>query len=82
MMPDAYVIWSFEHKAWWGPDRRGYTLRLSEAGRYDKLAAEDIVADANIGALNEQMVPVAVAERFGPPRPPGPGPGVHRWFDD
>lgn len=27
-------IWSGEHQAWWGPDRRSYTTVLSEAGIY------------------------------------------------
>jgi hypothetical protein len=38
-MPAArYVIWSFEHDAWWGPDESGYVQQLHHAGRY---TAED-----------------------------------------
>lgn len=46
-MTDAYVIWSFEHDAWWRPGRMGYTPELDAAGRYTKAEAEEIVADAN-----------------------------------
>ena len=50
-MTDArvYVIWSFEHQAWWAPDRRGYTEMLDQAGRYGEAEAQQIVRDANVG---------------------------------
>lgn len=32
--PRCYVVWSYEHEAWWGPDRCGYTTDLAKAGRY------------------------------------------------
>lgn len=38
-MDDPYLIWSHEHSAWWGANRRGYTRRLSEAGRYTHIEA-------------------------------------------
>ena len=38
-----YVIWSFEHNAWWAPDRCGYVLDIDKAGRYDATEAGDIV---------------------------------------
>lgn len=31
-----YLVWSNEHKAWWGPEHRGYTRIISAAGRYDR----------------------------------------------
>ena len=31
---DAYLIWSNEHNAWWGPDRCGYRQSIEQAGRY------------------------------------------------
>jgi hypothetical protein len=46
-MSDAYVIWSFEHDAWWGPGRMGYTADLMHAGRYSKSEADAIVVQAN-----------------------------------
>lgn len=38
-----YVIWSHEHKAWWGPDHCGYTEDLTQAGRYTLAEAGAIV---------------------------------------
>lgn len=43
-----YWIWSNEHRAWWGPNHRGYVTNLSEAGTYPASLAEKILADANI----------------------------------
>ena len=31
---DAYLVWSNEHNAWWGPGETGYVRRVAEAGRY------------------------------------------------
>jgi hypothetical protein len=42
-----FVVWSFEHDAWWGPGRMGYTTDLTKAGRYSEADATDIVAKAN-----------------------------------
>ena len=41
-----YVIWSFEHEAWWRPNKRGYTDQLNEAGRYTAEEAGMIVVDS------------------------------------
>jgi hypothetical protein len=38
-----YLIWSFEHRAWWGPDECGYTEDLAQAGRYSADDAGRIV---------------------------------------
>lgn len=35
----VYLIWSNEHRAWWGSDRAGYVSRLSQAGRYSQADA-------------------------------------------
>jgi hypothetical protein len=64
-MPDEpYVIWSYEHGAWWGPARCGYTVQLADAGRYSRDEAERIVASANIVQLNETYLPLADADTF------------------
>jgi len=34
-----YLVWSNEHKAWWGADHRGYTRFIERAGRYDRAEA-------------------------------------------
>lgn len=60
-----WLIWSIEHKAWWGPNCCGYTISQYEAGRYTYGEAIRIVADANMYRLilkrpvapNEAMVP-------------------------
>lgn len=38
-MSEAYLIWSNEHRAWWGPDECGYVRRLGDAGRYSRADA-------------------------------------------
>lgn len=58
-----YLIWSFEHGAWWGPGRWGYTPHVDQAGRYGKAEADDIVDRANrySKTVNEVAVPAAEA---------------------
>ena len=60
-----YVIWSFEHRAWWGPSHRGYTPHLDDAGRYSKRDAGDIVTSSVW--CEEVAMLVAVAEQNGHP---------------
>jgi hypothetical protein len=38
-MSDRYLIWSNEHGAWWRPNSCGYTMEISEAGRYSQTEA-------------------------------------------
>jgi hypothetical protein len=38
-----YLIWSWEHMAWWAEDMDGYTPRLDQAGRYSYSEAAGIV---------------------------------------
>jgi hypothetical protein len=40
-----YLIWSWQHHAWWAPNRRGYTRDVKEAGRYVWEDAADITVD-------------------------------------
>ena len=56
-MESKYLIWSIEHDAWWPISRCGYVYNLSEAGRFDKQVAEEIVKNANIVSFNECMIP-------------------------
>jgi hypothetical protein len=44
---EEWLIWSYEHDAWWLPLRTGYTKQAAKAGRYDIDEAAQIVADAN-----------------------------------
>lgn len=54
-----YLIWSFEHNAWWGWGRRGYVHKIGAAGLYTQDEAIEICEDANLAGLNEAMVPVS-----------------------
>ena len=40
-----FLIWSWEHRAWWAPNHRGYTVNVDEAGRYTVEEAARIVVD-------------------------------------
>jgi hypothetical protein len=59
----TFVIWSFEHNAWWRPGRCGYTPHLPHAGRYTHADADEIVTNANRYAkeVEEQAIPLRVA---------------------
>lgn len=43
-----YVIWSNEHRGWWGPGRWGYVQTLKEAGLYPREEAVAIARQAGI----------------------------------
>jgi hypothetical protein len=63
--PD-YVIWSFEHLAWWAPARQGYVDELTAAGRYTAREAGDIVTNS---IFNDEVAVYGIlAERDGPPK--------------
>ena len=47
MSDRKYLIWSNEHRRWWRADSCGYTALISNAGRYAKAEAAEIVANAN-----------------------------------
>jgi hypothetical protein len=66
---ELWVVWSFEHEAWWGPGRFGYVTELALAGRYSKAEALDIETKANRHrpTRHEQAMPLIDAEACGPP---------------
>lgn len=47
-----YLIWSNEHRAWWGPNERGYVRSLALAGRYSRMIALAICRRAIPTALH------------------------------
>ena len=47
----VYLVFSVEHLAWWKPGGRGYTKRMSEAGRYTRRQAVTISTRAIIGSM-------------------------------
>lgn len=59
-----YLIWSHEHRAWWGPGGMGYVQSMSEAGHYTRerallLCAKAIPGTADrMGALPELPIPL------------------------
>lgn len=70
-MTPEYVIWSTKHRAWWGPDERGYRVHLSSAGRYSRDQALEICTWARGGRQHndnptEGLLLLADAEIFWP----------------
>ena len=56
-----YLVWSNEHRRWWGPGSCGYVKRVSDAGRYSRENAIEICRNAlgtagHIGMLAELPV--------------------------
>ena len=60
-----YLIWSYEHNAWWGPEGRGYVDTIAEAGRYSFQAAAEITV-GHIPPGEEVAIPdnMEYAQRF------------------
>jgi hypothetical protein len=71
-----YLIWSFEHNAWWAPAATGYVSDAARAGRYSLAGAEHICRRANIAAINEAIVPLP--ERHYPAARPNGATGERR----
>lgn len=61
-MDDEYLVWSNEHRAWWRPKARGYTIYLKAAGRYtrDEAIMHSRARDQADGILPE--LPVRLAD--------------------
>lgn len=61
-MDDEYLVWSNEHRAWWRPNARGYTVHLKSAGRYtrDEAISHSRSRDQERGILPE--IPVRLAD--------------------
>jgi hypothetical protein len=79
--PDVWVVWSYEHAAWWGPNRCGYFADLLCAGTYTEAEAREIEQRANqyrppaspneralelTGAIAEAAAGVPFMRPFGP----------------
>lgn len=45
----VYVVWSNEHRCWWGPEHCGYRDKLADAGRYSRDEALKICRNARGG---------------------------------
>ncbi len=53
---NVYLIWSNEHRAWWGPGRAGYSVGIQGAGRYSRDSAIDICRDAIPSAMHVGVI--------------------------
>jgi len=60
-----YLIWSFEHNAWWNPNEAGYTGNVERAGRYSQQDAGRIVTQDVFNY--EVAILETIALRRGPP---------------
>lgn len=61
----SYLVWSNEHRAWWGPNNAGYYSALEAAGRYTRDEALKICVQARGGRRyneNPSEVPVLLAD--------------------
>lgn len=59
-----YLVWSNEHRCWWRPERKGYTLHVQSAGRYSRADAIEIARGSRNGwAEGRAPDEIAVAER-------------------
>lgn len=66
---ESYLVWSNEHRGWWGPCARGYSPGLGGAGRYTRDQALRICRDAiptagHLGVISEIPVRLADIEAF------------------
>ncbi len=57
-----YLIWSFEHRAYWAAERKGYVVSRCDAGRYEHDEAAKVCQSANRfindkDAPQESMIP-------------------------
>lgn len=58
MISNNYLIYSYEHKAWWKPGERGYSEDIGGAGVYSFEKAVEICKSANLytNSPNEVMI--------------------------
>jgi hypothetical protein len=62
-MPELYLIYSNHHKAWWGPDGRGYRSHIADAGRYELADTEKwLTRGCGCCLVPEAVVPAPPAE--------------------
>jgi hypothetical protein len=51
---DAWLVWSFEHDAWWAANSCGYTTGLLNAGVYSEAEAKEIEAGSTYGKTRRE----------------------------
>lgn len=61
----VYLLWSNKHSAWWGPDARGYTDSIEEAGDFTQAeAVEAVVRSAGCGDRSQVTLMVAAPHNW------------------
>lgn len=70
MRDSLFLIWSWEHLAWWAPAQQGYTDKLAKAGRYSWEEAAEITV-GHIPAGEEVAMLEVEAMQRGAPKPMG-----------
>ena len=63
-MDEQYLIWSNEHRAWWRPDRCGYTRDVRTAGRYSRQEAIETSGTARCGWVDPRRLPDEIAVKI------------------
>lgn len=67
-MAEQFLIYSNHHKLWWGPDGRGYTRFVEQAGRYELAATEQwLTRGCGCCLVPEVPVPAPSPEVLGDP---------------
>jgi hypothetical protein len=51
---EPWVVWSYEHDAWWGAGHCGYYTDLMLAGLYTAVEAQEIEWNANRGRIRKE----------------------------
>lgn len=54
---EVYLVWSNEHRAWWRPNRMGYTNSTKAAGRYSRQEALEISRWGRDGWRQHDVLP-------------------------
>jgi hypothetical protein len=61
-----YLIWSWEHHAWWRAERQGYTRNITDTGTYTLQEAGEITV-GHIPPGEEIAVDDVWGKKYGPP---------------
>ena len=63
-MKRNWVVWSYEHSAWWAANHSGYMAELLHAGLYTEAEAKEIELRANGDRLRKSEAAMSVTQAF------------------